>query len=73
MRRYGGAIAAIARDAAFSGWEAEAVDVPDDPSEIAAMLGEVAGRYIERVLDTDGPRVVVLDDLHWLDSIERSG
>ena len=68
LRRYGGAIAAVARDAAFSGWEAEQVDVPDDPSEIAAVLGEVAAAYIERVLDTDGPRVVVLDDLHWLDT-----
>ena len=29
VRRYGGAIAAIARDAAFSGWEAEAPDTPD--------------------------------------------
>ncbi len=68
LRRYGGAIAAVARDAAFSGWEAEQVDVPDDPSEIAAVLGEVAATYIERLLDTDGPRVVVLDDLHWLDT-----
>jgi class 3 adenylate cyclase len=68
LRRYGGAIAAVARDAAFSGWEAEQVDVPDDPSEIAAVLGEVAAAYIGRVLDTDGPRVVVLDDLHWLDT-----
>ena len=35
LRRYGGAIAAVARDAAFSGWEAEAVNVPDDPVETA--------------------------------------
>jgi predicted ATPase len=68
MRRYGGAIAAIARDAAFSGWEAEAVDVPDDPAEVTALLSEVAAAYIERMLDMDGPRVVVLDDLHWLDT-----
>ena len=27
---FGGAIAAIARDAAFSGWEAEAPDMPAD-------------------------------------------
>ena len=57
----------IARDAAFSGWEAEAVDVPDDPAETRAILAEVAAAYVERLLDTDGPRVVVLDDLHWLD------
>ena len=33
-RRFGGAIAAIARDAAFSGWEAEAADMPADPAEV---------------------------------------
>ena len=68
LRRYRGAIAAVARDAAFSGWEAEQVDVPDDPSETAAILAEVAAAYVERVLETDGPRVVVLDDLQWLDT-----
>jgi class 3 adenylate cyclase len=68
QRRYGGAIAAIARDAAFSGWEAEAVNVPDDPVETATILSEVAAAYVQRMLETDGPRVVVLDDLHWLDT-----
>lgn len=68
LRRYGGAIAAVARDAAFSGWEEEAVLVPDDPSETAAILAEVATKYVDRTMETDGPRVVVLDDLHWLDS-----
>jgi class 3 adenylate cyclase len=72
LRRYGGAIAAIARDAAFSGWEAEAVDVPDDPVETATILTEVAAAYVQRMLDTDGPRVVVLDDLHWLDTSSTS-
>ncbi|MEO8438364.1 MAG: hypothetical protein ABI562_07870, partial [Chloroflexota bacterium] len=67
-RRYGGAIAAVARDAVFSGWEAEAPDVPDDPSETAAILAELATAYIDRVVATDGPRVVVLDDVHWMDS-----
>ena len=67
VRRYGGAIAAIARDAAFSGWEAEAADAPVDPDEVSAILTEVAARYIERLLATAGPRVVVIDDLHWLD------
>ena len=66
-RRYGGAIAAIARDASFSGWEAESADVPDDPAEVTATLGEVAARYVERLFEIDGPRVVVIDDLHWLD------
>jgi adenylate cyclase len=66
-RRYGGAIAAIARDAAFSGWEAEAADMPSDPAEIGATLIEVAARYLDRLLATTGPRVIVIDDLHWLD------
>ena len=66
QRRFGGAIAAIARDAAFSGWEAEAADMPA-PGETAEALAEVAARYIDRLLDTSGPRVVVIDDLQWLD------
>jgi class 3 adenylate cyclase len=67
-RRYGGAIAAIARDAAFSGWEAEAADTPGDPAEVTATLQEVAGRYVDRLFETTGPRVIVIDDLHWLDA-----
>ena len=67
VRRYGGAIAAIARDASFSGWEAEASDTPADPSELASILSMVATRYLERLVATAGPRVVVIDDLHWLD------
>jgi predicted ATPase len=67
MRRFGGAIAAIARDAAFSGWEAEAADMPADPADVAATLVEVAAAYLDRLLETTGPRVVVIDDLHWLD------
>ena len=66
-RRYGGAVAAIAREAEFSGWEAEASHVPDDPSEVVAALQEVAHRYIDRVIETAGPRVIVIDDLHWID------
>jgi predicted ATPase len=27
----------------------------------------VAVRYVERLIDLDGPRVIVVDDLHWLD------
>jgi class 3 adenylate cyclase len=67
-RRYGGAIAAIARDAAFSGWEVEAADTPGDPAEVTATLREVAGRYVDRLFETTGPRVIVIDDLHWLDA-----
>ena len=55
--RFGGAIAAIARDAAFSGWEAEAPDMPADQAAVTATLLEVAGRYIDRIIETAGPRV----------------
>ena len=67
-RRFGGAIAAIAREAEFTGWEAEALHMPDDPAEVATTLTEVAGLYIDRVLESAGPRVVVIDDLQWIDS-----
>jgi predicted ATPase len=66
-RRYGGAVAAIAREAEFSGWEAEAAHMPDDPAEVARSLQDVAERYIDRVIETAGPRVIVVDDLHWID------
>jgi adenylate cyclase len=66
-RRFGGAIAAIARDAAFSGWEAESADVPADPAEVTVTLAEVAARYVDRLFESTGPRVIVIDDLHWLD------
>jgi adenylate cyclase len=67
VRRLGGGIAAIAREAAFSGWEAEASNMPTDAADVTATLSEVATRYIERLLAISGPRVVVVDDLHWLD------
>ena len=66
-RRWAGGIAAVARDAAFSGWEAESDLVPPDPADVARDLRSVAIRYIERLIDLDGPRVIVVDDLHWLD------
>jgi class 3 adenylate cyclase len=66
-RRWAGAVAAIAREAAFSGWEAEAPLVPPDPRDVAGAVRSVAVRYVERLLEVDGPRVVVVDDLHWLD------
>ena len=66
-RRYGGAIAAIAREAAFSGWEAEAAHMLDDPAEVASTVAELAYLYLDRLLATTGPRVVIIDDLHWLD------
>ena len=67
VRRYGGAIAAIARDAAFSGWEAEAADMPTDPAEVASTLAEVAVAYLDRLLRRPGRASIVIDDLHWLD------
>ena len=67
IRRLGGAIAAIARDAEFSGWEAESSETPADPAALTAALLDVADRYIGRILETAGPRVVAIDDLHWMD------
>ena len=67
VRRFGGAIAAVARDASFSGWEAEARDMPTDPSEVGRTVVELAARYLDYLLSATGPRVVVIDDLHWLD------
>jgi class 3 adenylate cyclase len=66
-QRWRGAIAAIARDAAFSGWEEEAPLVPADPAQVAEAIHELAGRYASRLVDVSGPRIVFIDDLHWLD------
>ncbi len=67
VRRYAGAIAAIARDAAFSGWEAEQPLVPADPAAVASALLEVTERFAARLAETYGPRVLIVDDLHWAD------
>ena len=66
-RRWAGALAAVAREAAFSGWEEEAVLMPPDPADVAPGVRSVAVRYLERLLELDGPRVMVVDDVHWLD------
>jgi adenylate cyclase len=66
-RRFGGAVGAIARDAAFSGWEEEAQLVPADPADVAAAIHDLASRYTERLLELSGPRLLCVDDLHWLD------
>ena len=66
-RRFGGAIATIAREAAFAGWEAEAADIPGDAATVTATLVEVAERYVDRLIVAAGPRVVVIDDLQWMD------
>src|SRR4029078_8342027 len=49
-RRWAGAVAAIARAAAFSGWEAEADLVPPAPAEVATAVRSLARAYLERLL-----------------------
>jgi class 3 adenylate cyclase len=66
-RRWAGAVAAIARDAAFSGWEEEAPLVPADPAAVAEAIVDLATRYSARLIEVSGPRAVFIDDLHWLD------
>lgn len=66
-RLWAGAVAAIARDAAFSGWEEEAPLVPVEPAQVATAIRDMATRYMERLLEVSGPRAVFIDDLHWLD------
>jgi class 3 adenylate cyclase len=66
-QRWAGAIAAMARDAAFSGWEEEARLVPTDPAQVADALQELAGHYASRLVEVSGPRLIIADDLHWLD------
>jgi predicted ATPase len=64
---WAGAVAAIARDAAFSGWEAEAPLVPNQPTRVARAMRELAVRYAERLVEVSGPRIIVIDDVQWLD------
>ena len=66
-RRLAGAIAAMAREAAFSGWEAEASLAPTKPADVRSGVLEMSLRYIRRLAETVGPRLVVIDDLHWAD------
>jgi class 3 adenylate cyclase len=70
-RRIAGAIAAMAREASFSGWEAEAVLAPTDPAEVAAAILEAVRRYILRLGEVLGPRVIVIDDVHWADASSK--
>ncbi|HEY7736979.1 MAG TPA: adenylate/guanylate cyclase domain-containing protein [Candidatus Limnocylindrales bacterium] len=67
FRRLAGAIAGMARDASFSGWESEARWAPSDPAELNATLQDVASRYVGQLMASFGPRVVVVDDLQWID------
>ncbi|MEA2630624.1 MAG: hypothetical protein QOE66_843 [Chloroflexota bacterium] len=67
-RRYAGGIALVDREAAFSGWEAEANLAPTDPAQIQFDLGEVVERYVRRLAELGGPRALVIDDMHWMDA-----
>ncbi|HEX8941343.1 MAG TPA: AAA family ATPase [Candidatus Limnocylindrales bacterium] len=66
QRRFAGAIAGLAQDASMSGWEAEAALMPRDPAEVVAALREASTEFTHR-LAARGPRVLVVDDLHWSD------
>ncbi len=70
-RRYAGAIAVLAREAGIDGWEAELALAPVDPVAVATSLLEVGTRFVRRLAETTGRRVVVLDDLHWADPSSR--
>src|SRR4051812_5543161 len=64
----GGGAGAVGGPAASGGGEAGGGDAPADPAETTAILGEVAVAYLDRLLAEDGPRVVILDDVHWIDT-----
>jgi adenylate cyclase len=70
-KRLAGAVAAIARDAEFSGWEAEAALAPVDPARVRRSLAEVTDRYVRRLAKLGGPRAIVIDDVHWADRSSR--
>jgi predicted ATPase len=67
VRTWGGAVAAIARDAAFSGWEEEAPLVPSDPAAVTRAIRDMSNRYVDRLLEVSGPRMIFIDDVHWMD------
>jgi predicted ATPase len=67
VKLWAGAVAAIARDAAFSGWEDEASLVPSNPARVAVAVRELAIRYGERLVEVAGPRIIIIDDVQWLD------
>jgi predicted ATPase len=41
--------------------------VPAEPAAVAEGIRRTAIRYMERLIEVSGPRIVVIDDLHWLD------
>ena len=65
--RFAGGIAAIAREASASGWEAEETFVPADPAEMTSAILDACRRYTLRLAEVLGPRVIVIDDVHWTD------
>jgi class 3 adenylate cyclase len=67
IARYAGVIAAVAREAAFTGWEAEQALVPVDQGEFLAAFREIT-TFLTVQLAARGPRVSVIDDLHWADA-----
>ncbi len=67
VQRLAGGIAAIAREAAVSGWEAEESFVPSDPAEATRAIAEACRRYVQRLAEVLGPRVIIIDDFHWTD------
>jgi class 3 adenylate cyclase len=70
-RRFAGAIAILAREAGIEGWEAELALAPADPATVVATLLEVGERFLRRLAELEGRRVIVLDDLHWEDASSR--
>lgn len=71
LGRFAGAIAVLAREAGIEGWEAELALAPPDPAVVAATLLEVGARFVCRLAELGGRRVIVLDDLHWEDPASR--
>ncbi|MER3418894.1 MAG: hypothetical protein C4343_07365, partial [Chloroflexota bacterium] len=70
-RRFAGSIAVLAREAGIEGWEAELALAPADPATVVTILLEVAERFLRRLAELEGRRVIVLDDLHWEDASSR--
>ena len=66
-RRFGGAVAAVAREAQFTGWEAEALHMPDDPRRSPRPSPRSPSATSAGCSRRPGPRVIVIDDLHWID------
>jgi adenylate cyclase len=69
-----GAVAVFARDSEMTllpeeGWDAELAGSVD-PAELTAGLRFITQRWVSRMV-AEQPRVVVIDDYHWLDGPSR--